>query len=267
MFQVRLLTPEDASVCEQLFKTDWNRYLTAQVNLEVYGYNRGEVSSWGAFDGEALVGILFRYVNMVVLVDADGGTVPSFAPLVDLQEGLAGARGSWEAMQALRHVLQRYCSTSLELSPFMRLDVPPRCSEDLLRLARRATMDDLDELADLYAGAGTMYRSRPNVMNKLKSGRVFVVDDPSTQRIVSCALLNVESSRVGIIGGVYTHPTVRGRGYAAACTAALSIDLQKDGKLPCLFYENPVAGRVYSRLGFREVCAWGLLYLHPKEGA
>ena len=58
-------------------------------------------------------------------------------------------------------------------------------------------------------------------------------------------------------------PTVRGRGYAAAVVSYLSLYLQQRGKLPVLFYENPVAGRVYRRLGFEEVGRWAVLYLAP----
>jgi GNAT superfamily N-acetyltransferase len=262
---VRPLVVADAEACARLFETDTNRFLTAHINLEVYGYQNEALPAWGAFDEGRLEGVLFRYANMVVIVDRDGRTAASFASIIDGQEGLLGARGSLEAIYGLRASLQRYRAVGLEVSPFMRLDGPPQCEESLLRLARRATMGDLDKLADLYAAAGNMYRSRPNVMGKLSSGRVFVVEEPighsSAVRIVSCALLNVESKHVGLIGGVYTRPEARGHGYAAACTAALALDLQKDGKLPCLFYENPVAGRVYRRLGFKEVSMWGLLYL------
>ena len=76
----------------------------------------------------------------------------------------------------------------------------------------------------------------------------------------------MEGTDAGLIGGVFTAASARGRGYASACTAALSLDLQRDGKLPCLFYENPAAGRVYRRLGFEEAGQWAVLYLNaPKS--
>lgn len=128
-------------------------------------------------------------------------------------------------------------------------------------------MADAALLSELYADAGAMSRDRPNVAAKLGTGRVFVVEEAETgrrkRRIASCALLNVESSDAGLIGGVYTLPAARGKGYAAACTAALSIDLQQDGKVPVLFYENPVAGRVYRRLGFTEAGRWAVLHVAP----
>jgi len=110
-----------------------------------------------------------------------------------------------------------------------------------------------------------MYRSRANVAEKLADSRVFVIEEPEigrrAARICSCALLAPEGADAGLIAGVYTIHAARGRGYAAAVVGAISIDLQRDNKLPVLFYENPTAGRVYSRLGFEPCDDWGVLYL------
>jgi predicted GNAT family acetyltransferase len=168
-------------------------------------------------------------------------------------------------VRKVRGALQRYRSTGMELSTFLCLDSPPNCPPETLALARPATLADLDLLAELYAGAWSMYRSRASVANKLAQTRVFVVEEAAREReprrIASCALLNIEGPDAGLIGGVFTRPASRGRGYAAACTAAISRDLQRDGKMPCLFYENPAAGRVYRRLGFEERAQWAVLYI------
>jgi predicted GNAT family acetyltransferase len=126
-------------------------------------------------------------------------------------------------------------------------------------------MSDLDLLAQLYQDAGLMYRSRANVAAKLTESRVFVVQEPALgrrpARIASCALLSPEGSDAGLIGGVYTMPAARNKGYAAACVSALAEDLRREGKLPVLFYENPAAGSLYRKLGFEECGRWGVIYL------
>jgi predicted GNAT family acetyltransferase len=56
---------------------------------------------------------------------------------------------------------------------------------------------------------------------------------------------------------VYTDPRFRGRGYAGTLVHGLSRRLLADGhRFCCLFTDtqNPVAGRVYERLGYRYVC-------------
>ena len=80
-------------------------------------------------------------------------------------------------------------------------------------------------------------------------------------RIVSSAITNVEGEGAALIGGVFSLPECRNRGYASACVAALCRNLQKSNQIPSLFYENPIAGFAYRKLGFIEKAQWGILYV------
>lgn len=268
---VRLLRAEDAPALERLYRRDPLRFLTPRMNLEVYGCAGEVMKPWGAFapDGGEVMGVLLRYSNTILVTDLDGSCASAFAGIIDTQSGLAGVRGTIETVRRVKACLRRYSGNGLEQSVFMQLREPPRIAPPLLRLVRRAGPRDTDLLTALYAGAGAMFRSRANVAAKLAETRVWVVEEPAGARhpvrILSAALLNMEGNDAGLIGGVFTNPIGRGRGYAAACTAALSLDLQRDGKLPCLYYENPAAGRVYRRLGFEEIGQWAVLYLSPPK--
>jgi GNAT superfamily N-acetyltransferase len=267
----RLLVDADLPAIDALCRRHPLRLLSPRLSIERYGCETSLLRVWGAFRRdypEELMGLMQRFGNTVVLVDADGDCGFAFARIVDDQTGVLGLRGTAETIDAVRACLTKYQGVDCERSPFLRLLHPPQCDPALVAMARPATMDDLDELAFLYSGAGVMYRSRANVAAKLADSRVFVIqrEAGSRRRIDSVALLNVEGAAAGLIGGVYTRREARGQGFAAAVTAALSIDLQRDGKQPCLFYENPVAGRVYRRLGFEDAGDWSLLYVHELRG-
>jgi len=63
------------------------------------------------------------------------------------------------------------------------------------------------------------------------------------------------------IGPVYTAPDRRGRGYATALVARLSRQALASGKrFVCLFVDenNPLARRVYTRIGYRTVTGFGI---------
>ena len=266
----RLLTEADRNAFDALCARDPIRFLTPRLNIEARGIAGPVMRVWGAFDsdGETLLGIATRFNNTLVAVDLDGGCGPLFAALVDLERDMAGIRGTRETLLALRGFLRHYRPGHWDESVYMVLEQAPACSPERMARARPAAPSDLDKLAILYGGAGLMYRSRANIAAKLeKRDRIFVVEAIRTGwrngRIVSCALLNVEGAEAGLIGGVYTLPDFRGRGYAAACVSALSLDLQAAGKMPCLFYENPIAGRVYQGLGFTESGRWAVQYLGP----
>ena len=271
---LRPLDAGDREVFERLCARDRVRFLTTRLNVEARGLGSAELPAWGVFDsdGAVLRGIALRHNNTVIIADGDGGCGPIFAALIDSEPGLAGARGTRATMQEIRKSLQVYRPGHWDDSVCMLLDRPPDYPPERMALARPAVLADLDSLAQLYAGAGIMYRSRVNVAAKLeKRDRVLVIETPLRggrgSRIASCALINVEGAEAGLIGGVYTLPEMRGRGYAAACVSALCRDLQADGKTPCLFYENPVAGRLYRRLGFADAGQWSVLYLALRRRA
>jgi hypothetical protein len=249
------------------------RTLTPRLNIEAHGFQGSIVRSWGVFDPQSkeMEGLLLRYGNTAVAVDHDGSCAPIFAKLIDKEKKIAGVRGSLEVVGGIQALLRCYTPSDWEDSYFLVLRRPTPPIPWIAASARRAGPEDRDLLAELYSGAGPMYRSRSNVEAKLAETRVFVVEEPPDgrrpRRIASCALLNVEGADAGLIGGVYTLPSVRGKGYAAACTALLAANLQCDGKTPCLFYENPIAGKVYRRLGFEDASRWAVLYLAPRDSA
>jgi predicted GNAT family acetyltransferase len=56
-----------------------------------------------------------------------------------------------------------------------------------------------------------------------------------------------------VIGGVYTPPELRGRGYASACVAALSQQMLDAGKKWCCLYTdlaNPTSNHIYQAIGY-----------------
>jgi RimJ/RimL family protein N-acetyltransferase len=75
--------------------------------------------------------------------------------------------------------------------------------------------------------------------------------------IASCIPVGDGGAR---IGGVYTPPAERGRGYASACVAAISQRVLDEGKTWCSLFAdaaNPVSNAIYQRLGYREDCTYG----------
>lgn len=67
----------------------------------------------------------------------------------------------------------------------------------------------------------------------------------------------VRPTRHGVaIGGVYTPPEHRGRGYASACVADLSRRQLAAGRMFCCLYTdlaNPTSNRIYQKIGYRQV--------------
>ena len=102
-------------------------------------------------------------------------------------------------------------------------------------------------------------RTKPNpevlVDSRLPWGgvRTWKLDDGTP---VSFAAMSREAAGMTRIGPVYTPPEHRGRGYAAAVTAAISRSALDAGIGEVLLFtnlDNPISNRVYQRIGYEPV--------------
>ncbi|MDQ0197841.1 GNAT family N-acetyltransferase [Neobacillus ginsengisoli] len=74
--------------------------------------------------------------------------------------------------------------------------------------------------------------------------------------ISSCVSTAAENSQSVMIVGVCTRKENRRQGLATAIMQKLFKDVLDEGKTLCLFYDNPEAGRIYKRLGFKDIGMW-----------
>ncbi len=255
----------DLGLVMKLYYRFPQRFLSPVMNLSSNTMVNDISQCWGAVDNNGILsGVMLRFSNVCIVADIAGETAHAFAEIIDSLPGLAGVRGSLECTRKLPLHLLKYRITSIKQSTLMLLHRKPTILPCQNAIIRNADQHDIEGLTKLYSSAESMYRSRTNIINKLVPNRFFLAETHSengNSHVVSAALINVENADSGMIGGVYTHPDYRRRGYAACCTAALAEALQADKKLPSLYFENPEAGRIYSSIGFEPADDWAVLYL------
>lgn len=134
---------------------------------------------------------------------------------------------------------------------------------------RRAAVADLEQVAAWFATfmadadeqAGRPRGSSPaeapdveSVRRRIEAGACWLWCDPEG-RPVHLTAAGPPSFGVARVGPVYTPPTERGRGYAAAAVAAVSRRLLEEGARVCLFTDqaNPTSNALYARLGYEPV--------------
>jgi predicted GNAT family acetyltransferase len=82
------------------------------------------------------------------------------------------------------------------------------------------------------------------------------------ERLLSLAAFNAALSDIVQLGGIYTPPELRGRGYARiAVAASLRAACARQASRAVLFTNNPSAVRCYEALGFRRVGEYALVLL------
>src|SRR6056297_163084 len=105
------------------------------------------------------------------------------------------------------------------------------------------------------------HNNASEIAETLKDGSrkttILKIDD----HIVSTASSAAETKDSAMIIGVATEPDPRFRrkGFASACVSKFVQDLNNRGKSACLFYDNPAAGSIYKKFGFKDMGFWKML--------
>ena len=77
---------------------------------------------------------------------------------------------------------------------------------------------------------------------------------------VAYSAFNARLPEIVQVGGVWTPPDRRGRGYARAVVAGSLLEARAEGvRRAVLFTSNPMARRAYEALGFRKIGEYGLV--------
>jgi hypothetical protein len=260
---IRKLLPADEPELLAVLRRDRHNNLFLLGNLHSMGWADPDLEYTGMYDGKRLVGVLMRFRANWALYDEGGADFAAMARLIEAYPTSARAiTGENGLVSRLWEHIVRYEAYADHPSYYCALQTLVPLPG--VRPARRATDADAAGLAELYAEAGEMARDEAGVRRVLAQGRFFVAEEGG--QIVAAALTSSEAPDMAMIGGVFTPPHLRNRGYATACVEALCRELLNEGIEPCLFYDNPRAGSIYRRLGFRDVGMWRLLRLREKKG-
>ena len=106
-------------------------------------------------------------------------------------------------------------------------------------------------------------RSRASVENALEHGRTWLLEDESG-RPVSTTSFNATTAKAVQVGGVWTPPEFRSRGYGRAVVAASLLHARKEGVEQAILFTdeaNIPAQRAYEALGFEQIGDYRLLFL------
>lgn len=174
----------------------------------------------------------------------------------------------------LERILPYFPDWSLQSDYMCRLtsvsEAALRETEDGVTI-RALTEDDVDEYIALmcsceefsksYQGEGMIEKRREETIAKMREEKssitagLFIGD-----KLISAAGTSADNSQSTMITGVATRLGYRNKGFATAVVGWLCRESLLSGKkYLCLFYDNPVAGRIYRRIGFTEMGEYAMM--------
>ncbi len=256
---IRVLAPGDEAALEAFLAPRWRSAMFPRANARAGGLrDRGrapEGTYVAAWRDRAIAAVAVHFWNGVLAVEApEASLLPSVVQTAVATtgrrvRGFAGA--SWQVAAAR-------AALGLE-------EEPPREREDLFVLAlaelrpppslvdgawrcRAPRAAERDRLAEWRAD----YAHDPSVRDRFALDDVMRVLDVGGAPVAFCTFL-AQLPDVVLVGGVYTPPPLRGRGYGRAVVAGALAEAHGHGVTHALLFtadDNVAARRAYAAIGF-----------------
>ncbi len=288
MPELRLLRPGDEAALDTFLARHADTSMFLRSNARSAGLtDRGQpmqATYVAVLDGERIRGVAAHCWNGMVLVQApDAADAPAVAreAVRRSRRTVTGFSGPWSQVVAAREALglgaaptTKDSRDELYVLDLTRLVVPPELASGTLR-CRHPTESELELLADWrvrFAVEALGATDGPD-LRQASTDDVRLQHDRGTDWLllagaapVSYSVFNAMLPDIVQIGGVWTAPEFRGRGYARSVVAGSLLSARKQGIERAVLFADPTnegARRAYLFLGFRIVGDYGLVLLAP----
>jgi predicted GNAT family acetyltransferase len=261
---LKKLTEADHQSLIQYLSIDSEMNLFIISDLESFGYQSDFQDIWADLDEDREIrSVLLRYYHTYIPYARGDFDVAPYVEIImkddrfELLQGKADVTEKFEVIPSLRHA-QKRTAFYAKLSALTKADA----HSGTLSQVKRATLDDVDRIFELRCQIATFIpskSSRHSLWKSMEKGisRTFYVEDEKGQ-MISAASTAAENSMSAMIVGVCTLPEHRRKGLASLCMTVLCQELVNEKRTPCLFYDNPSAGKIYKRLGFHDFGLWNM---------
>jgi ribosomal protein S18 acetylase RimI-like enzyme len=288
MRQLRTLQPGDEAALDTFLARHADSSMFLRSNVRAVGLlDRGQPLQGtyvAAFEHGAIVAVAAHCWNEMVLVQAPVYVEASVTEAVRCSgRVVAGFSGPWRQVVAAREALGLGDAPAIKDShedlyalDLQHLVVPAALAAGELS-CRHSEKRELDLLVEWRVGFAVealgatddpelRKASRENVLLHHARRSDWVLFDGETP--VSYSVFSAMLPEIVQIGGVWTPPTLRRRGYGRSVVAGSLLEARKQGVQRAVLFadpRNPAAKRAYLALGFRIVGDYGLVLLGPRR--
>ena len=231
-------------------------------DVELFGFDKDFQRIWADFDDEgAIKAVLLRYRdNFIPYSELAAYDWTALAAVIDGWFGEKRVSGKLTTIDAIAQLLKGYTRKDYyfcELRGGLKgryvdnIEVKLGCADDAARF--HEFIEGIDE----FSGFGNRVERYSEKINS-GSGRIYYMENDQGE-LMTMTQTTAENSVSAMVVGVATAKAYRGQGLMSACLTKLCEDALEEGKSLCLFYNNPAAGKVYLKMGFKEIDHWSML--------
>jgi uncharacterized protein len=255
---IRKLTQNDHDIVLSFLSEEPSINLFIIGDLEVFGYDSDFQEIWAEFDkyGE-IKAVLLRFYQSFIPYAKGEFNVGKFVSIITsyprpfFLSGKSDIVEKFEAFQKLQ--LGKKQETF-----FAECKSTENLGETNLEI-KKATLDDIDQILAIRRSIDE-FQIRDDAAEMLRTSmenstaRSYFTEENG--QMTACVSTTAENSISAMIVGVCTRKEYRRKGLATGIMQKLFTDILNEGKVLCLFYDNPEAGRIYKRLGFKDIGKW-----------
>jgi RimJ/RimL family protein N-acetyltransferase len=282
----RVLCPGDEAALERFLAPRADTSMFLRSNSRAVGLLHRQAPLHGTylarFENEEIVGVAAHAWNGIVLLQAPPEHLAEVVrgAVAASDRVVTGFSGAWSQCVAARTALGLDDAPTLKCSRedlfALSLDalvVPDALArgEVLCRRVRDEEPARIDHLGAWRAeysmetlGANDSPKlredTRQDILRAVRAGALFVLEHEG--RPVATSVFNASLPDSVQIGGVWTPPSLRGRGYARAAVAGSLLEARAEGVSRSILFtdvENEPARRAYRALGYRVIGDYALM--------
>ena len=249
MYKTEKISEKNKQLIIDYIKTDVVKHVFAYYDIQ---HEPEHTMAYAAFKGNILAGYILIYTALefpsVILEGEDDAAkiLIQYAPqnhfIMHCPPKLL--RSVKERFPQLKYYFENWMLVKKEHANHARSELVRRLNskEDAEKLC-----DLLTTRAERPSGTAERYL---NWIKKMILYGVFIDD-----KLVSYAGSFLQLPQVWMIGGVYTHPDHRNKGYSTLATSAMTEEALKHAEAAALFVrsDNYAAIRVYEKIGYRQI--------------
>lgn len=255
-----------------------------EINLFIHGDLENEsldsknLSAFFLYEDDVVNCLVIRYIHhFVVYSPARGFDAEEVAAFLSSFPALSSINGKGELIEALEPYLPSFAlskDTMLCLHK-RKIEVPPL--KEGLRFKKIEGKEEedqaarllitIEEFSSVYCGCDAITRLRRAKDGIKEKNGHYNMGVYEGDELIAIASLTARTSEAAMVVGVATKEGFRGQGIASSLVSELTREAFEEMGISylCLFYDNPIAKKIYDRLGFEELGPYYILTKQAEE--
>lgn len=258
IFIIRKLTKNDHDQVISFLSEEPSINLFIIGDIEVFGYESDFQEIWAEFNQQGeIIAVLLRYYQSFIPYAKGEFNVAEFVSIIISHSQPVLLSGKTDIVEKFEsyNVLQL---GKKQETFFAECKSTEYLGETNVYI-KKASINEIDQILSLRKTIDEFHLSH-NAAEMLRTSmesnmaRTYYTEENG--QMTSCVSTTAENSMSAMIVGVCTRNEYRRQGLATSIMQKLFKDVLAEGKILCLFYDNPEAGRIYKRLGFNDIGMW-----------